>query len=57
VQGLAWDDFDRIDEAIEAGSAEARLAIPRLKQMLSRQNEMQSTFGKQGELLLAEALQ
>jgi NTE family protein len=56
VQNLAWDDFDRIDEAIEAGSAEARSAIPRLKQLLDRQNDMLSIFGKQGELLLAEAL-
>jgi NTE family protein len=56
VQNLAWDDFDRIDEAIEAGSAEALSAIPRLKQLLDRQKDMQSTFGKQGEVLLAEAL-
>lgn len=56
VQSLAWDDFDRIDEAIEAGSVEARSAIPRLKQLLARQNDMQSTFGKQGEVMLAEAL-
>lgn len=56
VQGLAWDDFDRIDEAIEAGSVAARSAVPRLKQLLNRQNDMQSTFGKQGELMLAEAL-
>jgi NTE family protein len=56
VQGLAWDDFDRIDEAIEAGSVAARSAVPRLKQLLSRQNDLQSALGKQGELLLAEAL-
>jgi NTE family protein len=56
VQNLAWDDFDRIDEAIEAGSAEALSAIPRLKQLLARQKDMQSTFGKQGEVLLAQAL-
>ncbi len=56
VHNLAWDDFDRIDEAIEAGSVEARSAIPRLKQLLARQNDMQSTFGKQGEVMLAEAL-
>jgi len=56
VQSLAWDDFDRIDEAIEAGSAEAHSAITRLKQLLERQNDMQSPFGKQGELMLAEAL-
>src|SRR5260370_42502314 len=56
VQGLAWDDFDRIDEAIEAGSVAARAAVPRLKQMWNRQNDLQSPFGKQGELMLAEAL-
>jgi len=56
VQALAWDDFDRIDEAIEAGSVAARSAVPRLKQLLNRQNDMQSAFGKQGELMLAEAL-
>jgi NTE family protein len=56
VQGLAWDDFDRIDEAIEAGSVAARSAVPRLKQLLNRQIDLQSTLGKQGELLLAEAL-
>ncbi|HKM65627.1 MAG TPA: patatin-like phospholipase family protein [Candidatus Acidoferrum sp.] len=56
VQALAWDDFDRIDEAMEAGATEARAALPRLKQLLTRQTEMQSEFGKQGELLLAEAL-
>jgi NTE family protein len=56
VQGLAWDDFDRIDEAIEAGSVAARPAVPRLKQLLLRQNQLQSTLGKQGELLLTEAL-
>ena len=56
VQSLAWDDFDRIDEAIEAGSVAARSAVPRLRQLLNRQNDMQSAFGKQGELMLAEAL-
>ncbi len=56
VQALAWDDFDRIDEALEAGAAEARAAMPRLKQLLARQTEMRSEFGKQGELLLAEGL-
>jgi NTE family protein len=56
VQGLAWDDFDRIDEAMEAGSVAADSAVPRLKKLLNRQNDMQSTFGKQGEVMLAEAL-
>ena len=56
VQALAWDDFDRIDEAIEAGAAVARTALPRVQQLLARQNDAQSTFGKQGEILLAESL-
>jgi len=57
VQGLAWDDFDRIDEAIEAGASVARAALPRVRHFLEAQNEAQSSFGKQGELLLAESLQ
>jgi len=56
VQGLAWDDFARIDEAIEAGAIVARAALPRVRRLLELQNE-DSTFGKQGELLLAESLQ
>jgi len=57
VQGLAWDDFERIDEAIEAGTIVARAALPRVRRFLELQNDAQSTFGKQGELLLAESLQ
>jgi NTE family protein len=34
VQSLAWDDFDRADEAIEAGAAAARRALPRLQRFL-----------------------
>lgn len=37
VQTLAWDDFERIDEAIEAGAAAARCALPRLLALLNRQ--------------------
>ena len=37
VQTLAWDDFERIDEAIEAGAAAARSALPRLLALLNRQ--------------------
>ena len=37
VQTLAWDDFERIDEAIEAGAAAARSALPRLLTLLNRQ--------------------
>jgi NTE family protein len=57
VQGLAWDDFDRIEEAIEAGVAVGRSAVPKIKQMLARQNALQASFGRQGDLLLAESLQ
>jgi len=38
VQSLAWDDFDRADEAIEAGAAAARSALPRIQKYLSRAN-------------------
>jgi NTE family protein len=34
VQSLAWDDFDRADEAIEAGAAAARRALPRIEKLL-----------------------
>ena len=57
VQGLAWDDFERIDEAIEAGATVARLALPNIRQLLARQSDAHSVFGKQGELLLAGSLQ
>jgi NTE family protein len=36
VQSLSWDDFDRADEAIEAGAAAARNAIPRIEKLLER---------------------
>lgn len=57
VQGLAWDDFDRIDEAIEAGVTVGRSAVPKIRELLARQDEMRSVFSKQGELLLAGSLQ
>src|SRR5271170_6236938 len=34
VQGLAWDDFDRTAEAIDAGAAAARRALPRIRQLM-----------------------
>jgi NTE family protein len=36
VQSLAWDDFDRADEAIAAGTAVARQALPRIQKFLRR---------------------
>jgi NTE family protein len=35
VQSLAWDDFDRADEAIEAGAAAARRALPRIQKLIN----------------------
>jgi len=34
VQTLAWDDFHRADEAIEAGASAARFALPRIRKLL-----------------------
>ena len=35
VQSFAWDDFDRADEAIEAGAAAAHRALPRIQKLLN----------------------
>lgn len=34
VHSLAWDDFHRAEEAIEAGASAARLALPRIRKLL-----------------------
>lgn len=39
VQFLAWDDFGRADEAIEAGAAAALRALPRIENLLERKAE------------------
>lgn len=39
VQFLAWDDFTRADEAIEAGAAAALRALPRIEHLLERKAE------------------
>ncbi len=57
VQSLAWDDFDRIDEAMEAGASAATSALPLIKKLLPPKPEDTSEFGKQGEILLAGSLQ
>ena len=36
VQALAWDDFDRAEEAIEAGAAVAQRALPRIQKYLDQ---------------------
>jgi len=57
VQSLAWDDFHRIDEAMEAGANAALAALPQLKKFCAPRTEPRSEFGKQGELLLLSSLQ
>jgi NTE family protein len=57
VQSLAWDDFHRIDEAMEAGAAAATSALPQIRKLLPPKPEKPSDFGKQGELLLAGSLE
>jgi NTE family protein len=58
VQGLAWDDFERIDDAMEAGAVAARSAIPQIRKLLAQHApaSSESSFGKQGEYLIAESL-
>ena len=53
---IAWDDFDRIDEAMEAGASVARNALPQIRKLLAIVAELAQEPGKQGEYLLAEAL-
>lgn len=61
VQGLAWDDFERADEAIAAGAAAARCALPRIQKLLHPREEspfdMEARLEaeSQGILWLAEA--
>lgn len=55
AQGLAWNDFERIDEAMEAGAEAARNALPHIKKLLTPVQEVQPV-GRQGEFLIAEAL-
>jgi NTE family protein len=57
VQSLAWNDFERIDEAIEAGAAAARSALPHIRKLLARRNDEEFEPGRQGEFLFAQALQ
>jgi NTE family protein len=56
VQLIGWDDFERVDEAVEAGVAAARSALPRIKQLLESWEESTVQLGRQGELLYVQAL-
>lgn len=39
VQSLAWDDFHRAEEAIEAGASAARRALPRIAKLLEQKDD------------------
>ena len=62
VQSLAWDEFDRADEAIAAGAAAALRALPRIKKLLVQKQvaaqDLQARLDAEdkGYLWLAEAL-
>ena len=56
LQGLAWNDFERIDESMEAGATAALGALPQIKKLLASLTEQSYQPGRQGEYLLAESL-
>jgi len=62
VQSLAWDEFDRADEAIAAGAAAALRALPRIQKLLVQKQvaaqDLQARLDAEdkGYLWLAEAL-
>ena len=58
VGSLAWDDFHRVDEAIEAGAAAARRALPRLQRFLHPIAERTDDFDSdsRSRLWLAEVM-
>jgi NTE family protein len=41
VQSIAWDDFHRADEAIEAGKIAAKIALPRILKLLAENDAPQ----------------
>jgi NTE family protein len=58
VQSFSWDAFDRADEAIEAGAAVTRRALPRIQKYLDRAEAGSAGLEAdlQSVLMLAEAL-
>ena len=60
VQFLAWDDFARADEAIEAGSAAALRALPRIEELLKQKadaeipSEARRVLQKRSQVWLSE---
>lgn len=58
VNSLAWDDFERAGEAIDAGAAAARLALPRIHKLLILAEHSAAVLGDASlsQVWLAEAL-
>lgn len=58
VQSIAWDEFERANEAIEAGATAARKALPRVQAYLDRAAKREDAFETeaQSQLWLAEAI-
>lgn len=49
VQSLAWDDFHRAEEAIQAGALTAQRALPRIQKLLERREEVARSLQAQLE--------
>jgi NTE family protein len=58
VNSLAWDDFEKAGEAIDAGAAAMRLALPRVRKLLSLAEHCATVLGDASlsQVWLAEAL-
>src|SRR6202045_2480843 len=49
VHSLAWDDFHRADEAIEAGKIAAKIALPRILKLLAENDAREPRVAKPAE--------
>jgi NTE family protein len=56
LQAMAWNDFERIDESMEAGAAAARSALPQIKKLLAPTSDRSHESNRQAEGLPAEVL-
>ena len=58
VHGIAWDDFAKASEAIEAGAAATRLALPRIQKLLRLAEHSAAVLGDRSlsQTWLSEAL-
>lgn len=57
VQSLSWDNFDRAEEAIQAGAATARRALPRIQKLLEKRAQTELTWQVQPNQLDVEKRQ